>query len=283
MIDTNDRDPETVPKRIEDAVRRAEDASRDNHRRRIWLIRTAQVCSVLIFLLLWEMAVRYGFVRELFSSRPTAVLEFLWNERVSLVRNSVDTFSAALVGFILGSGLGMLAGVALTRWSILERILDPWINFLASLPRIALAPLFLLWFGITFQAKVVLAISVVFFVVLVGTQAGIRSQDPDLKRGVRLLGATDRQIFYKVICPAALPSIFGSLRLAVIFSILGVVASEMVASRLGLGQRIVRASQELEPAGVFGILVILGVTATLINAILAAIDRRLHRWKGDEL
>ncbi|OLT09028.1 hypothetical protein BJF78_06795 [Pseudonocardia sp. CNS-139] len=247
-----------VPAHIAAAMRASEAGRRRLRRRETAVVRVCQLLTVVAVLAAWEGLVRLGVVRELFVSRPMSVVTYLIDERVELLVNAQETFLAALVGFAIGSGAGVLSGVALGWWRPLGRIFDPWVTFLASLPRIALAPLFLLWFGITFQAKVVLAVSIVYFVVLVGTQAGMRSADPDLRRSVTLLGGNGRDELLKAVLPDALPAVFGALRLGVIFSLLGVVASEMIASRVGLGQLIVRSSQELRPEGVLAMLILLG-------------------------
>ncbi|MGC0365851.1 NitT/TauT family transport system permease protein [Rhodococcus sp. 27YEA15] len=268
-----------IPDHVVRAVSEGTTRARTRRRRTTAFVRACQVASVVILLAGWEWVVRAGIMRELFVSRPSAVVDYIVEERSMLISNTVATFYAATLGFVIGSFAGLVLGIVLERWRTVGRIFDPWVTFLASLPRIALAPLFLLWFGITLQAKVVLAVSVVFFVVLVGTQAGMKSSDPDLIRAVRLLGGNARFELTKAILPGALPSIFGALRLGVIFSILGVVASEMIASREGLGQLIVRSSQELRPEGVFAMLIILGIAGTLINSILLAIENRTLKWK----
>lgn len=279
-VDLTRLDRSEIPDQVRKAVVAVDATSRSRRRRRTVLVRTCQVASAVLLIAGWEWVVQAGLMRELFVSRPGTVGRYLIDERSMLWSNTIATFYAASLGFLIGSVAGLICGITLGRWRTVERIFDPWVTFLASLPRIALAPLFLLWFGITVEAKVVLAVSVVFFVVLVGAQAGMKSSDPDLVRAVRLLGGNGRHELFKAILPGALPSIFGALRLGVIFSILGVVASEMIASREGLGQLIVRSSQELRPEGVFAMLIILGVAGTLINSVLLAIEERALRWKS---
>jgi NitT/TauT family transport system permease protein len=149
---------------------------------------------------------------------------------------------------------------------------------LAGVPRIALAPLFVLWFGISDTAKIALSVSLVFFVVLFNMRAGVRSVDGDLLTMSRTLGANRRQIFLSVIMPACVPTLFAGFRLAIVFSVLGVIASEMTAARSGLGMQVVAYSQNLQPDGVFAVLALLAAVMALLNGVLQLIERRLLRW-----
>lgn len=151
-----------------------------------------------------------------------------------------------------------------------------------ALPRVALAPMFVLWFGIGMTSKVLLAFSLVFFIVVINTEAGVRSVDSDLSMMARVMGASERQRFMKVLMPGSIPSIFAGLRIGAIYSLLGVVVGEMIASKQGLGQQIMEYSYAFQPAGVFGVLFYLALIALSLNGLMSVIERRLMRWKGDE-
>lgn len=264
---------------ILEAMERSERRFRARRRGSSVLVRVLQVSSFVAVLVAWQLAVDAGLGKELFFSKPTAVATFVGDNWDLLVDNTLVTMRATAFGFLIGSGAGIAVALVMARFAMLDRVLQPWISVLMSLPRIALAPLFLLWFGITETSKVALAVSLVFFMVLVSTLAGMRTIDPDLKALAKAFHASELQTFTKVILPAAVPGIFAGLRLGVVTAILGVVSSEMVASSSGLGQQIVLYGQNLNSAGVFAVLLFLAVITTGLNALVGALERWLLRWQ----
>jgi NitT/TauT family transport system permease protein len=266
---------------ILEAMEQSERRFRGRRRRSGLLVRVLQVSSFLAVLLLWQLAVDSGLGKELFFSKPTLVATFVGDNWDLLVDNTVVTMRATAVGFLIGSLSGIAVALLMARVVMLDRVLQPWISVLMSLPRIALAPLFLLWFGITETSKVALAVSLVFFMVLVSTLAGMRTLDPDLRALAKAFHATELQTFTKIVLPAAVPGIFAGLRLGVVTAILGVVSSEMVASSSGLGQQIVLYGQNLNSAGVFAVLLFLAVITTGLNALVGGLERWLLRWQAN--
>lgn len=266
---------------ILEAMEQSERRFRGRRRRSGLLVRVLQVSSFLVVLLLWQLAVDSGLGKELFFSKPTLVATFVGDNWDLLVDNTVVTMRATAVGFLIGSLSGIAVALLMARFVMLDRVLQPWISVLMSLPRIALAPLFLLWFGITETSKVALAVSLVFFMVLVSTLAGMRTLDPDLRALAKAFHASELQTFTKIVLPAAVPGIFAGLRLGVVTAILGVVSSEMVASSSGLGQQIVLYGQNLNSAGVFAVLLFLAVITTGLNALVGGLERWLLRWQAN--
>lgn len=276
------RDPVApVPPDVLEAMEQSERRFRGRRRRSGLLVRVLQVSSFLVVLLLWQLAVDSGLGKELFFSKPTLVATFVGDNWDLLVDNTVVTMRATAVGFLVGSLSGIAVALLMARFVMLDRVLQPWISVLMSLPRIALAPLFLLWFGITETSKVALAVSLVFFMVLVSTLAGMRTLDPDLRALAKAFHASELQTFTKIVLPAAVPGIFAGLRLGVVTAILGVVSSEMVASSSGLGQQIVLYGQNLNSAGVFAVLLFLAVITTGLNALVGGLERWLLRWQAN--
>lgn len=244
------------------------------------LVRVLQIALLLATLLIWQFVVSRGLAPKLFFSTPLEIGRFVIANWQHLVSNSLITLQAIAVGFLIGSAAGIAAALVMSRFEILERVLQPYISVLMSLPRIALAPLFIIWFGITFEAQVALAVSIVFFVVLVSTFAGTKSVDPDLKKMASTFHASNAQLFAKIIIPGSLAGVFAGLRLGVITAILGVIASEMVAASGGLGQDIIFYGQNLQAAGVFSVLLFLAVISVVLNGFVAFWERRLSRWQS---
>ena len=150
---------------------------------------------------------------------------------------------------------------------------------LNSLPRVALAPLFILWFGIGLTSKVVLAFSLVVFILLVNTHAGARNVDQDLVIITRLLGATRRQLTMKVILPASIPWIFAGLRLGLAYALIGAVVGEVIVAQAGLGFLIASAAGVFNTTGVFSALIILMLIAMLLSEVMKVAERKLLRWR----
>jgi NitT/TauT family transport system permease protein len=262
---------------MDESIRRR----RSIERRTVLLVWVGKILVPAVLLALREVAARAGWLPndKAFYSRPSSVFVFLGDNASYLARQTWSTLSASLVGGALGFALGGVAGLLLGRYRIVDRILDPLIAVLNGLPRIALAPVFLLWLGITFQAKVFLAVSIVFFITLINVRSGVRGLDREYETVARLLGASSWKLAYKVVIPGIVPVLFGSLRLTLVFSVLGVIASEMVSARSGLGVAVVEYSQTLNPAGVFAVLAILAVIMAVFNGLIRAAESFFLKWQ----
>lgn len=183
------------------------------------------------------------------------------------------------MGFAVGSLTGVLAGMLLSRFVTLRRIVGPLLTGINSLPRVALAPLFILWFGIGSASKVWLSISLVFFIVMISTEAGLNNVDKEYQVMGRVMGASERQVFTKVLMPGAMLNIFAGLKLGMVYSILAVVFGQMLAARNGLGQQLSFYAGTFRAEGVIGTLLVLGAFAMAINSGMELLERRLTRWQ----
>ena len=244
----------------------------------VWACRVALVASALV---LWQIAANRRWIDPFFISSPADVGAFLAEviaER-SFWADVLLTLQETLLGFAAAGVVGILAAFLLAQSRLLEDVLDPILSFLNSLPRVAFAPLFVAFFGLGMLSKVILAFSLCFFIVLNGTLTGLANVDPDMDLLTRQLGASRTQRFVKLLVPNALPNIFAALRLSLIYGFLAVVVGEMIGANSGLGQQIALYSGLLRTDAVFGLLLVLGVIATLSVEILRLIERRLLRWQ----
>lgn len=240
-----------------------------------WLIRL-----VVLGLLLggWDMLVRTGMVNEAIIGSPLEVLDYLI-ETVPTEDFWISVWSttqATIIGLAVGSAVGIGSGILLFEVEPLRRGLSPYITFLNSLPRPALAPIFLLWFGLGIGAKVSVSISIVVFVLLLNTLAGLQGTNADHMFLAKSLGMSRLQRLRLIQLPSAVPVIMAGLRLATVYSVLGVVVAELVAAERGLGQMLVIETNSFNVAGAFGILVILGLLSMALNAIVSLIERRFN-------
>jgi len=241
----------------------------------------ARIGLVAAFLLIWQGAVSLGLIDVFWISSPALVAEELWRLVTSgqLVTDVAMTVFEALIAFVVSSVLGVASGLLLARSPFWDEVLAPIIVVLNSLPRIALAPLIILWFGIGIAAKVVTAFTLIYFILLVNTLSGAKNVDNDILTIARLMGASRRDLLWKVTLPSALPWIFAGLNLGLTYSLLGVIVAEILASNQGLGYLIESSASTFNTAGVFAGLVTLAVVAWIFSTAMSQVEARLLRWK----
>jgi len=191
------------------------------------------------------------------------------------------TLTETVMGFVFGAVAGVLFGLALGLNRRLAAVLDPFVVAFYSLPKIALAPLFILWFGVGLTSKVVLATFVVFFLVFYNTYAGTLAVESELVDVLRLMGASRAQIVRKVILPSALIWIFTGMKSSVPYALIGAVVGEMMASNRGLGYLIQAAAGQYDTAGVFAALFVLMIIATGLHELLKQSERVMLRWREE--
>ena len=184
-----------------------------------------------------------------------------------------------MLGYLLGVGAGILCGVLLGRAPRAARVVEPYLMAFYGIPKIALAPLFVIWFGIGLWSKVALAGIMVFFLVFYNVYAGIRAVDRNLVDLVRVLGASPRQLDRHVYLPAAAPYILLGMRMAIPYAVIGVIVGEFTSSIRGLGMFINYASSTYDPAGVFAGIAILLAFVAGAGAVATRIERRVLRWR----
>jgi len=221
-------------------------------------------------------------------SRPSAVFRrFLYlasdQVRLTIWQMALSTVQSTLWGFLVGVSTGFVAGLVLGRNDRLARIFEPYIVAFNSLPRIALVPLITMIFGFGLLAKVVLAWTIVFFIVFFNSFQGARSVDADLINSARFLGATERQIVRTVIVPSALAWTFASLTPSISFALIGVVVGEFLGGESGggLGYLIIQSLGTLNAADMMVALLSLGVIGIAMALVIKQVERRLLRWRPE--
>lgn len=235
-----------------------------------------------ILLLAWELAVTHGGIDDFWVSRPSAIGATLWRFFATgyIYPHLFTTLQEALLGLIAGSVGGVLLGFFLARFEFFSRVVNPFIFFLYSIPRIALAPLFVLWFGIGLSSKIFTIFVIVFFLLLVNTVTGIRNVDPHLVRGLKAMGATRMQIVRMVTLPSTLVWILAGLQIAIPNSVIGAVIAEYVGATKGLGYVILFASSNLDTTTLLAAITVLGVISVAISRATSYAEHRLLRWRA---
>lgn len=237
---------------------------------------------IAAFLASWELASKNGWLDPTFFGYPSGVAQYLWEGfvvKATLWKQLGYTVAGTLVSFLLGSAMAILLALAFVTWPKLEHAMDPYLMVMNATPRIALAPLFLLWFGLGIGSKIAVGTSLAFFIVLSSTVAGMRGVNPDHLTLSRSLGATPLALFAKVTLPSAVPVIFSGLRLGLIYSMLGVIGAELIAAEHGLGQTLSYLQSTFHMNGVMGLLVLLACLGMLVTRGMTALERRLLRWQ----
>ncbi len=249
-------------------------------RDQIWTM-VLRLVVLLTFAGIWEWATRAGWINPFWVSSPGRILIDLYVRVASgsIFLHTWVTLYEAFLGFGTGAAVGIFTGFLLARWERAARVLDPYVTALNSLPRVALAPLFILWFGIGATSKIVLAFSLVVFILLVNTYAGGKNVDQDFIIIARLLGANSRQLMIKVILPSSIPWIFAGLRLGLAYALIGAVVGEVIVSQAGLGYLIAYSAGVFNTTGVFSALFILMLIAMVVNELMKAVERKLLRWR----
>jgi NitT/TauT family transport system permease protein len=260
-------------------VSRARTAARAQRRRiLVW-----QAVLLGALLLGWGLA-SGRLVDRLFLSDPVAVARAFW---AILVKGTLwfhlrFTLTETLLGYVVGAALGLGSALAVALTHAGEPILRPFVLLAWATPKIALAPLVIIWFGIGVFPKVVLAATFVFFVVFLSTLAGLATVSPDLVSVVRVMGASPLTVFRKVAVPSAMPFIMTALRITIPAALIGAIVGEFISSNRGIGYLINAASSRYNTAEVFAAILSLLVLVLLMNTAVSAFERVWLRWAPRE-
>jgi NitT/TauT family transport system permease protein len=240
----------------------------------------ARALLLVAILLAWKASTQIGWLDEAFVSTPRQVAVATWDlvTGEELWPNLRITLYEVVVAFGLSAALGVAAAIVLDRNRSLNALVAPFFTAINSMPRIALGPLFILWFGIGATSKVALAASLGFFIVLVAVMGGLKNVDRDMLLMSRLYGAREQQLFWHVRLPWCLPSLFAGLRLTIVYCTGGAVIGEMIAAQNGLGLLLQTYSSQFNIANVMAILLVLVVMVSVMTGMLELVERRLLGW-----
>jgi NitT/TauT family transport system permease protein len=189
------------------------------------------------------------------------------------------TFYETIAGYIIGSLIGMLLGIWLGVAPFMSRLLNPFLFAFYALPKIALAPLLVLWFGLGLESKIALATVIVFFLVFYNTFTGVREVDQDMIDTVRLMKAKRHQVLLHVIVPSAMSWIFAGLKISIPYALIGAIVGELIAASQGLGYLVGRMGADFDTTGVFAVLVVIGLLALALNQLVELVQLRQERWR----
>jgi NitT/TauT family transport system permease protein len=241
---------------------------------------TLRLLLIAVVLLVWEAAVRLFAIPAFILPEPSNIFLALYRGFASTMYfgHIGTTLVETLIGFAVGCTLAFALGtvVALSRRT--EYYLYPFIVMFQAMPKVALAPIIIIWFGLGLTSKVVTAALVAFFPLLVNTIVGLRSSDEDRVSLMRSLAASRWQLFWMLQLPNAMPYIFAGLEIAMIFALLGAIVAELVGAESGLGMLIQSMNFTMDVAGQFSVLLILSALGLMLNGIVNSVRRRVLFW-----
>lgn len=247
-------------------------------RRRLWIYQGALLAAVIF---VWHWSTATEVLPSFFFGKPLLVSRVLndWLTTGTLWPHLGVTLLETLLAFALGTALGILVGLTLGLSPFAAALCDPYLKAINAMPRVVLAPIFALWFGLGIWSKVLLGITLVFFIVFFNVYQGVREVNPLLLDNVRMLGASRRQLLRVVYWPAALTWVFSSLHTSVGMAFVGAVVGEYLGSAQGVGYLILQAEGMLDINAVLAGIVVLTCCALLLDAAVSFTEKRLLAWQ----
>ncbi|MDQ7828065.1 MAG: ABC transporter permease [Armatimonadota bacterium] len=237
---------------------------------------------LLAGVLLWEAGVRALQVPAFVLPRPSAVAGMLVSRHDLFLRHALPTTQEILLGFLASTLVGIPVAIGIVYSRVFERVSYTVIVAFQTIPKTALAPLFVLWFGFGLLSKVAVAFLIAFFPIVVNTVIGMRSVEPETIYLAQSLGATPLQVFLKVRLPRALPSIFGGLKVAITLAVVGAIVGEYIAANEGLGYIQLQANSNLDTVMLFATIAVLSALGIVLFYAVGVLERLVVRWRPGE-
>lgn len=243
-------------------------------------VRVYRLALIVVVLAVWQAA-SGSLVDPFWISSPVAVFGTLvsWTRSGLLEHHLLVTLKETMVGFVIGAVAGVLLALIAGANEVIRRTIDPFVTAVYGVPKVALAPLFIMWFGIGLAPKIVLAAVSVFFLVFFSTLRGVSEVDRKMIDALRTMGASRIAIQRKVVFPSALPWMFTGFKLGLPYGLVGAVAAEMMASNAGIGFLTQNSAGQLDTAGVFAALFALMIVTAILNEGLGRLESWIFRWR----
>lgn len=250
-------------------------------RRRSFQVMALQIGLVAVFVVVWEIAPRLGWVNAMLTSYPSAVIATLGRLIAdgNLMVHTMATVTSTVIGFVGGMAIGLVVAIALWLSPFLNRVLDPVIVVLNAMPKIALVPIFFIWLGDQ-NSIYAMAVAVSVFVTIIMLYSGFQAIDPEKIKLARVYGASRFQLLSKIVLPGTVPTMISTLKINVGLSLVGVVVGEFQAAKAGLGYLITYGSQIFQMNLVMTSLVMLAFISTLMFAAIQYLERFIYRRRG---
>jgi NitT/TauT family transport system permease protein len=237
--------------------------------------------SLVLLIVLWEAASRAGLVAPIVLPPPSRV----WDGLVILFtapwfpQHVWLTTAETLIGFVIGGAAAILLGIVMVNMPLVKEVIYPYVVAFQVMPKVVLAPIFITWFGFGMESKIVMAIAISFFPVVINTVVGLESVEENASLLMRSFVASRRQVFCKLAWPTALPSIFAGLKTSLTLALIGALVAEFVTAKEGLGTLITTFSFELKVHLVFAVIIVVSVLGLALYGIMEYLDRKVVFWR----
>lgn len=247
-------------------------------RSRMWTTRIALLSALL---LAWEVASSYSTLTRFFIGSPGRVAGqiYIWFASGEIYHHLYTTLMETILAFLIGTAIALVVGLWLALSNFWSGVLDPFIKAVNTMPRLILAPIFTVWFGLGIWSKVALGVTTVFFIVFFNVFHGIREVSPVLLANVRMLGASRSQLIQRVYIPSAMTWVFSSLHLSVGMAFVAAVVGEYLGSAEGVGYLILQAEATFEMHAVLAGIAILTAFALILDAVVSIVESKLLGWR----
>lgn len=252
--------------------------SKAKRRPSAWMNAVYPLIGIVLLMVIWEIAVHVFRMPAFLLPPPSRVFAEIWNNAPSLYKHGRATLSIVLVAFTVSTCIGIPMALAISFSPLFKRTVYPMIVFSQVIPKIAVAPLFVIWFGFGFLPKVLIAILISFFAVVLQSVVGFTSLRPEPLRVARSMGATRLQLFFKVRLPHALPNIFAGLKMAMASSAIGAIVGEFIASQQGLGYLVLVANGEMNTPLAFAGMLLLSLMGVVLYFLVEVVERMSTGW-----
>lgn len=245
-------------------------------------VRNNQTLDIVIVLLgtvlIWEMAVRLLDLPDIILPAPSAIWAAFVQSPWVFVQNMLYTLSTTALAFAISVGLGIVLAVGIVQFKLLERTIYTLLIAINSVPKVALAPLFVIWLGTGIASQLAVAVMLAIFPIVINTVLGLRSVDPDMLNLAKATRASGFDVIYKIRVPNALPSLFSGMKVGISFALVGAIVGEFVAGGQGLGFLVLTAQGQFDTTRVFVSLVLLGLMGTILFYAVDALERIALPW-----
>ena len=232
------------------------------------------------FLVFWHFGVKLSGIQSFILPGPISVAESLWMQLNNdlFYTHLFVTFQEAIIGFFIAATIAISLGTAVSQIKVLEKMIMPYIAAIQTILKVALAPLFVIWFGYGITSKIVMSAVICFFPILINVIEGLNSAEVDRIRMLTVFGANKWQIFKMVKLPSALPFIFAGLDIGIVFAILGAVVGEFLGAQEGLGSLLLQTQYNFDIAGMFAVLLVLSIMGFTGHTIIVTLKRKFAFW-----
>lgn len=271
------------------SIRRGDSGTR-RRRRSFWVTRrgvaTIQVLLIAAVVASWELSARLGITNPDILGQPSRIVGQIWGAfrgeeiyNYTIYDHLLVTLQELISGYLLGSALGLVVGLVFARSPLITRVLEPYILAGYSIPKIALAPLFVMFLGIGIVSKIAIVTTGVFFMLFFNTFAGVVGVNEEYINIARIMGASRWRVFQRVIVPSALPAIFTGFKMGIPFAMIGAIVGEFIAATKGIGYVIIHATSLFDPSTLFTAIFFLVLVTWVLGQIISFIESRTLRWQ----